>query len=126
MKRIIISIIIFALCASGAAVEVFCVSRSVDNYLESIEKIDDLVSDRNFADASENCAELESKWNDTLRSVDIVLIHDYVDKIGISISQMRAYAENNSADSYFAASAEAKRALESIKDSEFPFVENIL
>lgn len=126
MKRIIISIIIFTLCASGAVFEVFCVSRSVDNYMESIEKTDGLVGNNDFAAASKNCAELEDKWNDTLRTVDIVLIHDYVDKIGISISQMRAYAENKSADSYFAASAEAKRALGSIKDSEYPLVENIL
>ncbi len=126
MKRIIISIILFTFCLSGAVFEVFCVSRSVESYLDSIEKVDKLVSSGDFTSASDKCAELEKNWGTTSREIDAVLIHDYVDRIGISISQMKAYAENKTADSYYAVSAEAKKALKSIKDSEYPSLENIL
>ena len=40
--------------------------------------------------------------------------------------KMKAYAENKTPDSYYALSAEAKRALTSIKNSEYPSIENIL
>ena len=126
MKRIIISIVIFTLCFSGAVCEVFCVSRGVDGYIESIEEVDVLISRGEFDCASNKCAELEKSWSKTSREIDAVLIHDYVDRIGISISQMKAYAENKTADSYYALSAEAKRALTSIKNSEYLSFENIL
>ena len=126
MKRIIISIILFTLCLSGAVFEVFCVSRGVDGYIESIEEVDVLISRGEFDRASNKCAELEKSWSKTSREIDAVLIHDYVDRIGISISQMKAYAENKTPDSYYALSAEAKRALTSIKSSEYPSFENIL
>ena len=126
MKRIIISIVLFTLCLSGAVFEVFCVSRGVDGYIESIEGVDVLIRRGEFDHASYKCAELEKSWNKTSRAIDALLIHDYVDRIGISISQMKAYAENKTADSYYAVSYEAKKALKSIKDSEYPSLENIL
>ena len=126
MKRIIISIILFTLCLSGAVFEVFCVSRGVDGYIEIIEEVDVLISRGEFDRASNKCAELEKSWSKTSREIDAVLIHHYVDRIGISISQMKAYAENKTPDSYYALSAEAKRALTSIKNSEYPSFENIL
>ena len=126
MKRIIISIALFTLCLSGAVFEVFCVSRGVDGYIEIIEEVDVLISRGEFDRASYKCAELEKSWNKTSRAIDALLIHDYVDRIGISISQMKAYAENKTADSYYSVSYEGKKALKSIKDSEYPSIENIL
>lgn len=126
MKRIIISIIIFSVCVSGALFEVFCVGNSIDGYIEKISNTETLVKKDEFVTASKECAELEQNWSGTARIIDAVLIHDYVDRISINIAQMRAYAENNSPDSFFAASAEAKKALKSVKDSEYPLPENIL
>ena len=126
MKRIIISIVLFTFCITGAVFEVFYVSRGVDGYIESIEGVDMLVNRGEFERASDKCAELEKSWSKTSHAIDAVLIHDYVDRIGISISQMKAYAENKTADSYYAVSEEAKKALKSIKDSEYPSLENIL
>ncbi len=126
MKRVILSVIIFSICVSGALFEVFCLSKSIEGYIEQIENTETLVKKDEFVAASKKCAELEQSWSDTARIIDAVLIHDYVDRISINISQMRAFAENNSADSFFAVSAEAKKALKSIKYSEYPLPENIL
>lgn len=126
MKRIIISIILFTLCVTGSLIELFCVGNSVDNYLSEIDAIDHLMMKDDFSAASQKCSELEDKWGDTLKSIDIVLIHDYVDQISINISQMSAYIDNLSPDMYFASSEAAKKALESVKDSEYPFLENLL
>ncbi len=126
MKRIIIAVILFSICSVGAVMEVFFVSRSVNTYLEEIEEINRYVKKDEFVTAADKCAELEKQWNKTLRIIDAVLIHDYVDQISISVAQMRSYVENNSPDMYFSSSETAKKALESIRDSEYPYLENIL
>ena len=126
MKRIIISVIIFLICCSGAVSEVLFVSRTVNGYIEEIEIIDGLIGNDDFSKAQSKCAELENSWHTTLRIIDVFLIHDYVDKITISIAQMNSYAKTGSAESYYSVSAEAKKALASIKDSEYPLPENIL
>lgn len=126
MKRIIISVMIFSLCLSGAVFELFSVSRSVNGYLEEIGTIDRLVYQNELSEAEQRCRELEDRWSETSRKIDAVLIHDYVDQIGISVAQMKAYIENGSKGMYFSSSEAAKKALESIKDSEYPVAENIL
>lgn len=39
---------------------------------------------------------------------------------------MTSYIQNGSIDMYFAESSKAKKELASIKESEYPFIENIL
>ena len=63
---------------------------------------------------------------DNAKLIDTMLIHDYVDNIGLSISRMTAFAQKQNRDMYFAESVQAKKELASIKESEFPLVENIL
>ena len=72
------------------------------------------------------CKETEEEWYDSAKFIDTLLIHDYVDAIGISISRMTAFAQKQNRDMYFAESVQAKKELASIKESEFPLVENIL
>ena len=126
MKRIIIAVSLFLICITGAVVEVFSVSGSVTGYIKEIETVDKLVKKGNMTTAAKKCRELESRWDNTARIIDAVLIHDYVDQISIDLSQMRAHIESGNKDSYFAGSEQAKKALMSIKSSEYPTIENIL
>lgn len=126
MKRIIISVIIFLLCTAGAFAEVLCIGGSVDNYLAQIKSIDVYIEKNDFNTAAEQSKALEARWNKTLRAVDAVLIHDYVDQITISLAQMKSYAQSGNKDMYNASSETAKKSLESVRDSEYLFLENIL
>lgn len=126
MKRIFISLIIFILCTAGALTEVFCVENSINNYLGQIDSIDGCVAKNDFENAAEKCSRLEERWNKTLRAVDAVLIHDYVDEISISLAQMKSYAQSGNKDMYSSSSETAKKSLESVRDSEYLFLENIL
>jgi hypothetical protein len=49
-----------------------------------------------------------------------------VDGIGINIEQMLSHIKSGNPDMYFSHSAGAKKGLASIKESEFPIIENIL
>lgn len=122
----IIAVSLFLICLTGAVIEVFSVSGSVTGYIGEIEAVDSLVKSGDLKSAADKNRELESRWQSTASVIDAVLIHDYVDQISIDLSQMRSYIESGDISSYFAGSESAKKALASIKDSEYPVIENIL
>ncbi|MDO4881895.1 MAG: DUF4363 family protein [Oscillospiraceae bacterium] len=126
MKRIFISLIIFVLCAAGALTEVLCVANSINSYLGEIKSIDGYVVKNDFKNAAEKCSQLEKSWSETLRTIDAVLIHDYVDEISIALAQMKSYAQSGNTDMYYSCSETAKKSLESVRDSEYFLPENIL
>ena len=119
MKRIYIalSLVLAALCF--ASVETGFISGKTDSFIAKIECADRLMSRL-------ECEETEKEWYDNAKLIDTMLIHDYVDNIGLSISRMTAFAQKQNRDMYFAESVQAKKELASIKESEFPLVENIL
>ena len=126
MKRIYIalSLVLAALCF--ASVETGFISGKTDSFIAEIECADRLMSRLEFDDALKICKETEEEWYDSAKFIDTLLIHDYVDAIGISISRMTAFAQKQNRDMYFAESVQAKKELASIKESEVPLVENIL
>ena len=126
MNRIYIalSLVLAALCL--ASVETGLISGKTDSFIAKIECADRLMSRLEFEDALKICEETEKEWYDNAKLIDTMLIHDYVDNIGLSISRMTAFAQKQNRDMYFAESVQAKKELASIKESEFPLVENIL
>ena len=125
MKRIYISVVIIALVLGASLFEIFYVGSKSDSYTDRIKSIDAVIMEGDRSSALEECKSLESDWNRDAGKIYTLLIHDYIDSIGISISQMRAHLENGNADMYFAESANAKKGLASIKGSEYPYFENI-
>ena len=125
MKRIYISIVIFVLVLGTSIFEILYVASKSDSYKSRIEAVDSLTNEGKKEKALDSCRAIESDWNRDSEKIYTLLIHDYLDNIGISISKMRAHLENNNADMYFAESANAKKGLASVKGSEYPFFENI-
>ena len=125
MKRIVIAFLLILLCLTASMTEVFFISRNVTSYCDDIERIDTSMRKDDFEKALNLCADMNDRWNEMAWMVDALLIHDYVDGVGLSLAQMQRYIENGSPDLYFAESEKAKRALASLKDSEYPTTENI-
>ncbi len=126
MKRIIIAILIIVLCGSGAAAELSYVSENVDRFTQDVQNIDALLSRGKNRQALALCISTNKRWDETAPSIDALLIHDYVDNIGIHLRQMQSYLENGTWDMYHASNVAVKKGLASIKGSEYPLLENIL
>lgn len=126
MKRIYIAValIIAALCF--AAAETGYVSAKSDMFISKIEQADKLMNRLEYDDALKLCSQTEEEWYESANIIDMLLIHDYVDDIGVSISRMTSFAQKRNSEMYFAESVQAKKELASIKESEYPYVENIL
>ncbi len=126
MKRIYIAVIFLLFAAVISGIELGYVSAKTDLIVSKIEESDELMVNNDYKKAIELCKNIEKEWNESAESINMLLIHDYVDSIGINISKMRSYAENSSTDLYFAESAGVKKELTSLKESEFPYLENLL
>lgn len=126
MKRIIIAIVFIVICLITAVVELGYVGTNSNKYISQIEEIDKMMKKDEFEEAIKLCRQTENDWSKTEEKMDILLIHDYVDDVSISLTQMRSHIENGNPDMYFAESDYAKKILASIKGSEYPNFENIL
>ena len=94
MKRIIISLALLAACAIGAVIETAYISGSVDSYTETIDRIDGYMLRDDFENALRECSRLNDEWTDSAHGIDALLIHDYVDGIGLGIAQMKSHIES--------------------------------
>ncbi len=126
MKRLVISIALVLLVLGASVFELIYVCARSDEYSGRIDKIEELIYSGDIAAALSACKALENDWDDESTKIYTLLIHDYVDSVGNCVSKMRSHLENGSLDMYFAESAGAKKALASIKGSEYPYFENIL
>lgn len=125
MKRIIISILLLAACLTAAFIEMYAVGGDSEATIQAIEETDRCMRRDDFTAALKKCSEIEKQWAETEEREDALLIHDYVDSVGLNLAKMRSHIENGNPDLYFAESENAKRALTSLKDSEYPLLENI-
>lgn len=126
MKRIYIAILFFIIIGIFASVELGYVTANSDLFISKIELTDKKVYKNDFEDALEMCSQLENSWDDSSKRIDMILNHECIDSIGESINKMSSYLQNGSVDMYFAESSKAKKELASIKESEYPYIENIL
>lgn len=126
MKRIIISVILLAICIGAAAVEMYYINIRADYYLDRIEQVDKFMLKNDFESALPLCKDIDKSWSSTAEKINTMLIHDYIDDISLSIAQMRSHIESSNPDMYFAESSGAKKGLASMKNGEFLSLENIL
>ena len=126
MKRIYVSIAFILICFTVSGIEIVYISSKVENFTSLIDNAYNQMKKTNFEEAVNICTQTEEQWNNSVSAIDSFLIHDYVDKIGESISLMKTYAENCAPADYFAESKRAKKQLASIKESEYPIFENIV
>ena len=120
------AVILAVTVLTGCISELIYLGNTFDEWTHCIDKIDQLVQKSDYGSALKKSRILEEKWERTAKRVDILLIHDYVDSIGVNLSQMRSHLETKNADMYFSHSSAAKKELASIKGSEYPLIENLL
>lgn len=126
MKRIMISLVLFALIACGCAFESCYIGGRADEYMDRVKKIERLLLNGETEKAGAECRAAENGWDSESKTIYTLLSHDFTDTVGGSLTKMRVYIENGSTSMALAEGAGAKKGLASMKGSEYPFLENIL
>ncbi len=126
MKRIYISILFLAIAFIGASVELGYVNAKTDFFISLINQSDKHIENENYSNAIELCNEMEDKWKDTSKTIDMMLNHEHIDSVGVHFAKMCSYIENGNIELYYSESISAKKELAYIKESESLNMENIL
>ena len=126
MKRIYISILFLVLAFIGASVELGYVNAKTDFFISLIEQADEYIEKEKYNDAFTLCNEMEEKWKDSSKTIDMMLNHEPIDSVGVNFAKMSSYIKNGRFDLYYSESISAKKELAYIKESESLNTENIL
>lgn len=126
MKRLIITLVIVAICAAASGAELTFVSHKTDSVLRGVESADALVRRGSYSQAAAICKTICRRWEEASPAADALLIHDYVDSVGLELRRMQTFAEHGCSADYFSSSEGVKKGLASLKGSEYPHIENIL
>lgn len=126
MNRICIAVAMLLLAGFICGCEIYTVNSNAESYTKELDNISKLMSEENFDEAEENSQKLLESWKHIARHMDKYLYHDYIDNITEEISTLPVYAKSKDKESVMAQVEQIKIQLTSLKESELPYVHNVL
>ncbi len=126
MNRIGIAITMVIIAGLICGFEIYTVSKSAADYTKELEAVNQLINEENFEDAKGLSAELLDNWKKSAKHLDKYLYHDYIDRITEEMSTLPVYAANKDKIAVKAQIEDIKIQLTSLKESELPYLHNIL
>ena len=125
MKRIITATSLFLV----ALIICLCEFKTVgvtESYKEALDKIITLSSKGEFEKAHKLSRDINNRWQKTQKELNKYLYHDYVDSITLELNSLTVYTQSKDSESIITISDSAKIKLASLKESELPYIYNIL
>lgn len=127
MKRIWIALSLFIISGVLCYFEYKIVADSQQDFEQRIDDIYSLAENNENEKAVKSCDALCEEWDKRLRVTDMFLNHDIMDSISCELSSLKCYLESENGKTDFYATAEKiKKQLQSLRDSELPYAENII
>lgn len=126
MKRIGIALVMLIISGIVSGCEVFTVNSNVDTYSAKLDSISKIADEENYDKAKELSEEVLVSWQKVAKHLDKYLYHDYIDNITEEIATLPVYANAKDKTAVEAQVAEIKIQLTSLKESELPYMHNIL
>lgn len=125
MKRIITATSLFLVALIICLYE-FKTVGVTESYKEALDKIITLSSKGEFEKAHKLSLDINNRWQKTQKELNKYLYHDYVDSITLELNSLTVYTQSKDSESIIAISDSAKIKLASLKESELPYIYNIL
>lgn len=126
MKRIMVAVVMVLIAGVICGFEVFTVNNNTDLYTDELTQISFLMSEERYEEATALSTDILNGWKSVSKHLDKYLYHDYIDNITEEMSALPVYSKNKDASSVNALIEEIKIQLTSLKESELPYIHNIL
>ncbi|MBQ8000580.1 MAG: DUF4363 family protein [Ruminococcus sp.] len=126
MKRLYTAAVLFLIAIGLCIVEYVSINKYADEYVERIDRIEEMVKTGSTQKAAFAAREAEKNWEETVSIIDMLLFHDYVDEIGANLVQLEYYIKYGEEAELFATCESTKEQLLSLKESELPDAKNII
>lgn len=125
-KRIIIIAVMISMVLAACIFEVTFVDRiSASSYelISDMQKTYDI--DENI-DISKQASELYELWQNSIPLISVFIQHESIDEIEQSIAIIKNAIEKNDIETFYIESTRVTAQIQSLRDTEFPYIENIL
>lgn len=126
MNRLWIAIVMLIFAGIFSGCELYAVNSSTENYTSELENISKLMNEENFEEAATLSEMLLRKWRETAKHLDKYLYHDYVDEITEEIAALPVLARSEDNEATLSQVEQIKIQLASLKESELPYMHNVL
>ncbi len=126
MKRIYIAAVLLIITVAICTVEFIYINSSVNKIAEKIESVHSLYKDGYKETSMKYALETEKAWQNKVNKIDMLLYHDYVDEITRNIVNLKTYIAEEDATGLYSTCNEILTQISSLKNSEFPTLDNII
>ncbi|MBQ2687517.1 MAG: DUF4363 family protein [Clostridia bacterium] len=126
MNRFIIAVVMLLIAGIICGCEIFTVTAYSVDYKEDLDTVKRLMEEESYYDAYKLSEKTIESWQKAARHLDKYLYHDYIDDITVKMSALPVYAQNEDTQAVNAQVEEIKKQLTSLKESELPYMHNIL
>lgn len=126
MRRIYAAIVLLVIAGLLCATEYICIVNTVNDYTSRIDKLESMMYDGEISDALEYSDKINREWYKVSNGIDMLLYHDYVDNISVLLESLPDYIEYGDYSTMHATCKQAKKLLISLRDSEYPTLQNII
>ena len=126
MNRITTAVLMLILAGIICGFEIFAVNSSAVNYIDELDSIKFLSEQGEFGNATVLSEELIKNWKTKTKYLDKYLYHDYIDDITRQMAALPVLTENKDKTAVKSQIEEIKIQLTSLKESELPYLHNIL
>ncbi len=126
MNRIMIAVVMVLIAGLICGCEIYSVSSYEKSYTEELAKVSKLMESKEYSEAGKLSENILKNWKKTAKHLDKYLYHDYIDSITEHLVTLPAYTESKDETAVRAHIEEIKIQLTSLKESELPYLHNIL
>jgi|GEM_PF-4671346 len=125
MKRFVIAVTMLLFAVLICVCE-FKAVEVTDTYVNTLEKIENFCKSGEYQDAYNLSLQINENWQQTRKILNKYLYHDYIDNISVNLSSLPIHTKGEDPESVSKTVEEIKIQLASLKESELPYMHNIL
>lgn len=125
-KRIIIISVMITIVIATCIFETIFVDRIYALSTQIIYNMQLTYNIDQNSDISEQTNELYELWQNNIPLISVFIQHESIDEIEQSISIIKSAVEKNDLETFYIESTRATAQIQSLRDTEFPYIENIL
>lgn len=126
MTRISIAVLMLLLAGIICGCEIFAVNTDAVKFSKELDNVSFLSKMEEFDKANELSQKVLEDWKKTTKHFDKYLYHDYIDDITRQMATLPVFTKNKDISAIESQIEEIKIQLTSLKESELPYLHNIL
>lgn len=126
MKRIWFAIAAFVFIISLCVIENNIVNNTISEIQENLTLAQDFIKNDDIENTSLYTQKVNDVWENNIKKVAMLISHDQLEDINISISLLSTFLEGNEYNDFLEESTRISTHLENLKDTEMPTLSNIL